>query len=248
MIRSTRRSAGVSRAVLASLTVVGGLALAGCGAGQQAQTAQQRPTVDGISAQVGPLQLRDVVIEYPEGGKYARGDDARLRMIVVNEGADGDALVEVRTDAADSVTFAATGTPATEEGTASPTAEPTTSATATATATASVSALPTTTPPAEPSGTPSGTPAGTPSATASPTPTEEPFSRIAIPGNGLAALRDAGPAIELVGLTRELRAAEVVRVTFVFEQAGELTVDVAVAVPDEQVPLAPTVPGEPEEG
>jgi len=48
-----------SRSVLAGLVVVGGLALAGCGAGQFAQTAQDKPTVDGQMAQIGPIAIRD---------------------------------------------------------------------------------------------------------------------------------------------------------------------------------------------
>ena len=48
----------------------------------------------------------------------------------------------------------------------------------------------------------------------------------------------------LTGLTRTLRPAQVVPVTFVFAQAGEVTVNVAVAVPTEEVSPAPTVPAE----
>lgn len=237
MIRSSRRSAGRSRAVLAALVATGATVLAGCQAGQQAQTSEQIPTIDGNYAQVGSLALRDVTIEYPERGSWPQGSDARLRLIVVNEGRDADRLVEVRSDVADRVTFGLAG----GETEASP------SATATATPTPSGSPSASESPDA--SGSPSATTSATATATATaaPTPTEEAETSITIPAAGLIALRDDGPEILLSGLTRVLRPAQVVPVTFVFEQAGEVTVEVAVATPTEEVSLAPTVPVE-EEG
>ena len=189
MIRSSRRSAGRSRAVVAALVAAGATVLAGCQAGQLAQTAEQIPTIDGASAQVGPLALRDVTIEYPESGSWPQGSDARLRLIVVNEGRDADRLVEVRTDAADRVTFerrrAVRARPAPER--TSPPPPPTA----------------TPTPSASPSGSGSPDASGSPSATASgsatvdgrptPTPTEEAETSITIPAAGLIELRERRP-------------------------------------------------------
>ena len=84
MIRSPRRSAGRSRVVLAALGAIGGMLLVGCQTGQQAQTAGQRPTIDGTNAQAGSIALRDITLAYPENGVYEAGGEARLDMIVVN--------------------------------------------------------------------------------------------------------------------------------------------------------------------
>lgn len=234
MIGSPRRRAGRSRVALVALVAAGGVALAGCSAGQQAQTAEQRPTMDGTNAQAGQdVALRDIAIEYPEGGLYEQGSDARLRMVVVNEGLQSDALVEVRTDAAERVVFRAAGEAGTAEGTATAAPEPT----ATPTATATPTGTPTGSPPASGSPTPSGS--ATPSA--SPTPSEPPTTRIEIPPNGLVSFRDDGPAVILTGLTRQLRSSEVVPITFVFARGGAVTVDVAVGVPEEEIAPAPTV-------
>lgn len=232
MIRSPRRRAGRSRVALVALVAAGGVALAGCGAGQQAQTAEQRPTVDGTNAQAGDMALRNIAIEYPDGGRYEQGSDARLRMVLVNEGMQPDALVEVRTDAAERVVFRAAGEAGTVEGTASPTPEPTPTPTATATPTAT------------PGGTPTGPATASPGSatpTESPTPSEAPTTRMEIPAEGRVAFGDDGPAVILTGLTRPLRSAEVVPITFVFERAGSVTVDVAVGVPEEEIAPAPTV-------
>lgn len=238
MIRSSRRSAGRSRAVVAALIAVGVSLLAGCQTGQQAATAEQRPTIDGNSAQVGPLGLRDVTIEYPDRGSWAQGSDARLQLIVVNQSREPDRLVEVRTDVADEVTLGAEGSGASG---ASPTAEPAGTGTPTETASA--------TPSPSPSGTASASPdESTPTATPAPepTPTEEAETGIPIPAVGVLNLRDDGPEILLTGLTRMLWPAQVVPVTFVFAEAGEVTVPVAVAVPTEEIAPAPTVPADPE--
>ena len=106
MIRST------SRSVLAGLVVVGGLALAGCGAGQVAQTAEEQSTIDGSNAQVGPLAIRYAALEYPNAGFYEKGSNARLRMVVVNDSTGSDALVAVRTNAATEVTLTGATSPA----------------------------------------------------------------------------------------------------------------------------------------
>ena len=227
MIRSPRRRAGRSRVVLVGLGAIGGLLLVGCGAGQQSQTAEQQPTIDGQNAQVGSVALRDIALAYPESGVYEEGSSAPLDMIVINEGEQPDALVEVRTDVAERVTFVISGAGESPEIPATGTATATPSPSETGTASPSGSATP------------------SPSATGG----ESTISRIPIPAASLVAFRDGGPAVILEGLTRELRAADVVTVTFVFERAGSVTTDVAVAVPEDEIEPAPTVPGvEHEEG
>ena len=154
-----------SRSVLAGLVVVGGLALAGCGAGQIAQTAQQKPTVDGQMAQVGPIAIRDAALEYPAGGVYERGSDARLRMVVVNTGIAPDTLVSASSPVATDVTISQG---ASAEATGGGTPEP--SASASETASPSETPTDTASGTAEPSGSASGTPSAGASGSAPPRP------------------------------------------------------------------------------
>jgi copper(I)-binding protein len=69
--------------------------LSACSAGQVTQTASQDRDKVGALAEVGGLTLRAVELEHPRGGAYERGDDAEVRMAIVNAGSDGDSLVEV---------------------------------------------------------------------------------------------------------------------------------------------------------
>jgi copper(I)-binding protein len=237
--RWTRRGAASSRSALAALALVGGFALAGCGAGQQAQTAEQRPTVDGANVNLYPLAIRDVGLEYPPDGVYEKGSDARLQMVVINQGTSSDALVEVRTDAAEKVTITAAGEDAT----------PTTAAAAPP----SESGTPTTGNPSpsvtggyeEPSGGASATATAAPAPSA--TPGEAAATRIPIPANGLVSFRGDGPTVLLTGLTERLRASQVIRVALVFQNAGEVELDIAVSVPEGEISAAPTVAGHEEE-
>jgi copper(I)-binding protein len=251
VIRS-RRSAGRSRFALAALVTVGGVVLAGCGAGQQAQTAEQRPTIDGNNAEVGPLALRNIAIEYPDNGVYRRGSVARLRLLIANTGNETDELTEVRTNVAGEVAIVA-GQSAGDAS--SP------SATASATASGSGSATPSGS--ASPSGSGSATPSeGAPddqsvSATP-PNPSESPAASpsetgpipgttVAIPPNTSVSIGEGtaeGSAILLRGLTQELRSSQVVSITFVFRTAGSVTVPVPVADPGGEVEPAPTIPAE----
>ena len=103
-----RRRTGGSGLLLALAML--SLLLTGCSAGQQAQTATEQPTNDEASADVGSLSLRDIAIASPSGGRYARGADARLDMVITNNDVvTPDALVEVRTDAAERVTVSPAG-------------------------------------------------------------------------------------------------------------------------------------------
>jgi copper(I)-binding protein len=245
VIRTSRRTAGRTRAAVAALVAAGATVLAGCQTGQQAQTAEQLPTIDGNYAQVGSLALRDVTIEYPESGAWEQGSDARVEMIVVNEGREADALVDVRTEVAEGVTLSAApeaGATATATPTeaATPTASPTGTASPTETASPTGTASPTET--ASPSPGEPGSPTAT--ATPSPTPTGEAARSIPIPAVRPVPFGEDGAQILLTGLTETLRPAQVVPITFVFQQAGEVTINVAVAIPIEEVSPAPTVPAE----
>jgi len=226
--------------VLAGLVVAGGLALSACASGQVAQTAQMSPTVDGQMAQVGSLAIRNVALDYPAGGVYERGSDARLRMVVVNGGVAPDSLVSVSSPVATDVTISAGGS---AEATGSATPEPTGSAT-------SESASPTATPSDTASGTatPSASPGGSasPSPTASPPPSPTPENaQIQIPPNSYVSFREDGPRIMLTGLTRQLRPGQNLLVTLTFQRAGSVTMTIAVGTPEAQLPPAPTVSVEP---
>lgn len=74
------------------------LALSACG--------QVQPRVEadlhgagGVNEQVGGVLLRDLSIEEPEDGLYDAGDAVHLRTVLLREGADTDALIDVSSPA-----------------------------------------------------------------------------------------------------------------------------------------------------
>ena len=226
-----------SRSMLAGLVVVGGLALAGCGSGQVSQTATQKPTVDGQMAQVGQLAIRDAALDHPVGGSYERGSDARLRMVVVNDGVEPDALVSVSSPLATDATISEAGA-AEATGSASASGSETASPSATPSDTASGTASPSA------GGTPSESPSGSaPSPTAAPTPEN---ARIQIPPNNYVSFREDGPRVMLTGLTQELRPGQNLVVTLTFERAGSVTMTIAVGTPETELAPAPTVSVDPD--
>jgi copper(I)-binding protein len=225
-----------SRSVLAGLVVVGGFALVGCGAGQIAQTAQQSPTVDGQQAQVGQIAIRNAALEYPTSGVYERGADARLRMVVVNTGLSPDALTSVSSTVSGDVTISE-GPAAEATGSASPSASES--------ATSSPSETPSGTPSASASG--SATPSGSATATPSPTPSPTPENaQVQIPPNGYVSFTGDGPTVLLTGLTEQLHPGQNLSVTLSFQNAGSVTMTIAVSTPESEISPAPTVPVEPD--
>lgn len=270
MSRGSSAAPTVRRAALIAAGLA--LALGGCAAGQLAQTAYERSTVDGASGQVGTIAVRNITIAFPASGRYVKGESAQLEFVAVNEGDQADRLVDVRTGVATNVligssasasatpteTETATATP-TATGTATPTATGTATPTATGTATGTGTGTPTTTASgATPTGTASGTAPGTPTGTATGTatgagatvtatatsPAPQTSVPAQLPAEGILSFGNGtGPTVTLAGLTDELLPTETVQITFVFERAGEVTVVVPVGTPATPLPPPSTVDG-----
>jgi hypothetical protein len=96
--RSSRRSAKL--AVVASGALIGVAVISGCSAGQIAQTAMQKPAVDGNQATVNNVALRNVHISARQTGDYLRpGATVDLALVAVNQSPDiTDRLVGITTD------------------------------------------------------------------------------------------------------------------------------------------------------
>jgi copper(I)-binding protein len=225
---STRRrtTSAVVGAVVTGMAAA--VALAGCGAGQDTQTDSVLPAVSGANGNVGSIAIRNAVIAYPSDGVYPSGGQAPLTLTIVNTGAEADELVEVSSPVAGDVELAGdrslsprrtiiVGTPGqsvdphettgavTTTGTPSPTVSPT-SGPGTASPTSPTTPASPTSPTAAP---------GTPSPT---TATSEPTQ------NGRAT-------IVLTGLTEVLRSGPTHPITFVFRNAGAITLQVPIATP-----------------
>lgn len=84
---------------LAAATLVGA-ALSGCGAGQISQTAMQQPSVNGTSASVGTIALRNVHLRADQVSDYVEpGSDVELLFEAANTSPDvGDKLVSITSD------------------------------------------------------------------------------------------------------------------------------------------------------
>lgn len=104
------------------------LGLTGCAAGQHAPTAEETPVVDGVSANVGQIALRAVTVAAPADASFAKGADATLQLVMINNGAADDQLGRVTSPAAAQVRLfskgAAAGVAATPSGTTSETSAP----------------------------------------------------------------------------------------------------------------------------
>ncbi|MFI6870601.1 hypothetical protein [Nocardia sp. NPDC050406] len=96
-LKATTASKRRAVAVVA-LAAGAALALTGCSAGQISQTASQVAAVNGNSADVGKIALRDVRILLPQSEEYnnAKGGKALLAFSAINSGEyQGDTLVSI---------------------------------------------------------------------------------------------------------------------------------------------------------
>ncbi len=220
------------RVLGAGVLVIGAaLVLAGCGAGQITQTSTQQAAVNGTHAQVKNIALRDVAVQYPTSGPgYPAGATPALTLTVVNLDARDDSLVSVT---------AADGTQATLGG----------SKTIVAghslvigpdDAVESTNEVQTTPPSAPGSSSTAPSSTGT-SSTATGSETTTPgiptaSSTSVAPSSGPAATPTqpevVGKAtVKLAALKQALWPGQTIKVTFVFQNAGPVTVELPVAAP-----------------
>ncbi len=173
------------------------LALSACSAGQVTQTATQERDKVGAMAQVGNITVRAAEFEHPRGGAYEEGDDAELRMAIVNSGQEPDTLVGIEGEGFGDVEIETETETETGEATASPgAADGTTTAPATG---------------------------GNGSA------------ELEIPADSIVFVDGESATITLTDLEEGLTVGQYIELTLLFENAGEVTLPVTVANPDEEV-------------
>jgi hypothetical protein len=196
----------------AAIAAASALLLTGCAAGQRAATANEVPVIDGVTASIGQIDLRNVTILTPPKGSYAAGSDADLQVYLVNNG-QPDKLVSVSSSSAASVEIFSSQADA-DAAASSP------SASATDDATPSDSASPSDT-----------------SAPASSSAVVDLASgQLTRVGSGGSA-----PVIVIKGLTAALYPAMSIPLVFTFANAGTGTVWVSVHLSTTGV-TAPTLP------
>lgn len=95
-----RFSRAFSSAAIALAAVSTAAAVAGCGTGQLSQTADQASAVNGASANVGDLALRDVRIQAVQSGDALEpGNTVDLVFVATNQSQrDGDELTAISSD------------------------------------------------------------------------------------------------------------------------------------------------------
>jgi hypothetical protein len=237
-VRAVRKESNVSskRTLGIGLAVVAALLTSACAAGQHAHTAEEQSTTNGVSGDLGSLHIRGLVIEAPLGPSYGSGDNAMVKMVIVNVGETDDQLKNISSPAfadwgafnstadADAVLSPApsSSTPDTASSSASPSATHTSrhSSSASSTRSASSSAAASS----------SATPSPTPSSSSAPLPT--PIRQVTIPAGGRASwgVPEAKGALVILGFSGQVFPGTAIQVTLDFAQAGSITLQVPVAL------------------
>jgi copper(I)-binding protein len=90
----------VNRFKLAACGLAAAVALSGCGAGQISQTATQEPAVNGTSANIGDIALRNIHLRAVQSSDYVQpGTGVELIFVAANNSPDeDDKLVSITSD------------------------------------------------------------------------------------------------------------------------------------------------------
>ncbi|MBF6332756.1 hypothetical protein [Nocardia transvalensis] len=218
-LKATTASKARRRAATVAAVAAGAvLALSGCGAGQISQTAQQVSAVNGNTANIGNVALRDVRLLLPKSEEYnnAKGGKAVIAFSAINDGASkADELTSITTDLG--TVHITPANPRLEPGQTVVAAAPQPGH---APAPASTTAAAPTSPPSTGAHAPTSTPASSTSATAHPEGAgspDEPTDAAAHP-----------ILVEITGLTKDITPGLTYQVTFNFKDAGTVAVNVPV--------------------
>jgi copper(I)-binding protein len=184
------------RAATVGVLFLSPVALSACSAGQVTQTATQERDKAGAMAQVGDITVRAAEFESPRGGAYESGDDAKLRMAIVNGGREPDTLVGIDGEGFGGVEIQSAGTGTSASAATGTSAAPT------------AGAVPTT----------AGGNAGS--------------DQIEIPADTTVFVDGDAATITLTDLDEGLTVGQYLKLTLIFEKAGEVTLPVTVANPD----------------
>jgi len=79
-----KRTLGIGLAVVAALLT------SACAAGQHAFTSEEKKSANGVNADLGSIHIRGLMIEAPRGPSYASGDNAQVKVVIVNVGHKDD--------------------------------------------------------------------------------------------------------------------------------------------------------------
>jgi copper(I)-binding protein len=245
-------NSGVSRRFIVTAALAAGLGLVavGCSAGQVTQTDTQVAAVDGASGNAGPIAVRNVMLAFPsDGNRYHDGEDAPLTFVIANSGETPDKLLSIKSDASEAEAEivgskeipARFALRAEYDASKAPTKTSSPSSSAASSSVVPTSGAPSSgVTPSSGVGTPSSNPssgAGTPSSNASGvSSTGSPSSAASSGRPTSSSAAPVDPDLEVLQvrctlkkLNRDVVAAQTVKVTFLFEKAGSVTLEVPVA-------------------
>ena len=86
-----------------TIALAGTALLTGCAAGQHAATVEMVTMADGVNADKGSIGIRAAAVAAPSDASYPPGADARLQLVIVNNGSSDDQLTAISTPTAGSV-------------------------------------------------------------------------------------------------------------------------------------------------
>lgn len=210
------------RLMIAALPITVIVGLAGCSAGQLAETAQIRSAVDGTQGDVGDISVRDASFAPPSGSSYLAGASLPLNFTVINGGLDPDEITaatvdgqkaEIRgaisTDASVSSGPTSTAAPKPPAGSSAATNSSSSSSASSAGSGASISA--------------SQSASATPGAPLPP-------STIALPAKTLVSVGE-NATIVLPMTAKQYYPSQLIPVTITFKNAGDLSLKIPIGVP-----------------
>lgn len=252
-------NSGVSRRLIVTAALAAGLGLVavGCSAGQVTQTDTQVAAVDGASGNAGPIAVRNVMLAFPpDGNRYHEGDDVPMTFVIANTGENPDKLLSIKSEAAEGeaevvgskdiparyalqAEYDASHAPTKTSAPSSSGHAPSSSghAPSDSHAPSSTTGSPTSGAPQSSSVAPTSTTGSVPtSGSGAPSSGRPTGSSSVSPTSSSAAL---DPSLEVLQIrctlkkvNRDIVAAQTIKITFLFEKAGSVTLEVPIGPSD----------------
>lgn len=216
-----------------AVALAAALLISGCAAGQQAQTADEKSTIDGTNATLGSIALRGLAIEPPDGTTpfYGTGTDAAVKLVLVNSGNKTDTLTNITSPAiGDWGAFGTTAAAAAVVSADNPAPASSASASGSASASSTGSARSSAGSSSAAGSSSSARSSSASSSSAASVPTGQHSVPIAAGARVSYGVPESDAVLLLLHATKRIYPGTTVPITFTFADAGSITVAVPVGL------------------
>lgn len=218
----------LARRIAVGLVLASALVTSACAAGQVAETAQEKATLDGTNVNIGDIALRALSVQTPDAPNYPIGSNPLVQVVIVNNGQSTDKLVSISSSVSTGWGSYTDQSEVPQAGSAGAAASSGAGSAAASSGSSSAAA-------SSGAGSAAASSGSSSAASAGATPGTDSTAAVSIPAGGRTAFgvpSANGRVLALLGTKKVLYPGNEISITFDFAEAGSKTFVVPIQISD----------------